>query len=107
MLKSVTCGPDGTDLSSVCTTWPSWYVQRAVSVEAFGPSVVTEAWIVSALAKAVPGLVTLWSAPTALPRVTSEMISPVAGAVAIGPAVVVAVGGARVAAAGAVTVAAG
>src|SRR6476469_345659 len=98
MLKSVTCGPAGTDLSSVCTTWPSWKVQRAVTVDALLPSVATEAWMVSALAKLVPGLVTLWSAHTALPRSTLEMISEFAGGVvvAIGPPAVLAAGGATV-----------
>src|SRR6476660_1710662 len=99
MLNSVTCGPAATVLSWVSTTL-SPIVHLAVRSPP-GPSVATEAWMVSLVPKLVIGMAMRLSAPMALPRSTVLTASAVAAGAGAGAGVVSA-GAAMVALAGGV-----
>src|SRR5690606_18588785 len=78
MWKSVVWAPAATSLVSSATVWLlSRWVHLAVRRRAL-PSLATEAWMVSPLAKLVSGVATRLSASIALPRVT--VVGATAGA---------------------------
>src|SRR5689334_997314 len=102
MLNSVTCGPAATVLFCVSTTL-SPIVHLAVRSPP-GPSVATEAWMVSLVPKLVIGMPMRLSAPMALPRSTVLTVRAVAAGAGAGAGagVVVSAGAATVALAGGV-----